>query len=417
MRYRPNVFRAVALAGGLLFVIAGCAQEPTKEASEAAPSETTSDAGSGSAVVTAPPPPRPDTAAMQEQIAAAQAQTRPPIRVVPSVLNWGTVAPSASVTSSVRLENISDKPLKIISVQPGCKCTTTDDLNGKTIPPNGSLELEAVLDAQPNPGPRNVQIRVLIDGYSNVLTINAKAEIARPVRARPPYINAVEGKNPVGNFMVSSIDRSPFKILSVQGEEPRYLQPRDANELKSSYIITYDIDNYVQPDGKLPRFIVVETDRADSPLVEIMLRHELAMPTLSRDFKLTDYKLNLGRVAPGGSVVHNIGVQESTTTGPLVTVIGDEGIMRTEVLEQSVDEETDELYAKVRFTVLEGTAEGFYYFPLQLFASNQSELAIPAFISVRSDPGRLPGDDPISPPPATPTELPGITPADLGGSG
>lgn len=422
MRHRKMSHTAlILLSGSLLLGVTGCRHEPAEKAAPAAqapgPSPTTSAPAAASTASTTATPPRQGTGSTptQERPVPVQASSTPPIQVIPRTLDWGIVAPRASVSGSVRLENTSDKPLKIISIQPSCKCTTTDDLNGQTIPPRGSVELEAVLDAQPNPGPRTTQIRVLIEGYGNVLTIQAKAEIARPIRTRPPYINAVEGKNPIGSYMVSSLDRSPFKILSVQGREPSFLQPGDANQLKNSYVLTYDIEEYLQPDGRYPRFIVVETDRADSPLVEIMLRHELSTPKLSRDFKINDYKVNLGRVAPGGSVDHEIGIQESTTTGPLVAVLGDESIVRAEIVDQTVNEETDALLARVQFTVPEGTPEGFYYFPLQLYASNQADLEIPAFISVRTDPGRQPGAEPVSPD-NQPIPLPGASPSSADGS-
>jgi hypothetical protein len=70
--------------------------------------------------------------------------------------------------------------------------------------------------------------------------------------------------------------------------------------------------------------------------------------------------------------------------GDLVQVLSDGGILDAEVLEQSVDEETDVLSAEVRFTVREGTPEGFYYLPLQLYSSSQSVIEIPSFVSVRN---------------------------------
>ena len=47
-----------------------------------------------------------------------------PIRVVPGILDWGLIAPYQEAKASVRLENVSDQPMKILTVQPSCKCTT-----------------------------------------------------------------------------------------------------------------------------------------------------------------------------------------------------------------------------------------------------------------------------------------------------
>jgi hypothetical protein len=380
----------------LLLASAGCSKPPSEQ--DAGGEQVTSAATQPPPATQNPSNPKVIIGDQGSRSASTQDPVNavPPIRVLPPTLDWGTVAPSAIKSGSVQLQNISSEPLKIIAVQPSCKCTTTSDLDGMVIPPGGSIELEADLEAQPNPGPRTTQIRVLFEGYSNVLTITAKADVSRPIRARPPYINAVNGQNPTGSLLVSSIDRSPFKIVGVQGNPPRYSGGNEPDQDRNSYILDYDIVDYLQPDGRYPRFVVIETDRADAPLLEVMLRHENSMPSLSPIFKLRIYQMNLGRVAPGGSVKFELGVRESTTTGPLVAALVDEPNIRTEILEQSIDDETDDLNAEILFTVDPDMPEGFYYFPVRLYASNQADLVVPAYLSVRSDPGRIPDSSDVS---------------------
>lgn len=382
-----------------LLVSVGCSKSPGEKTAEESPASSTAT----QPLQTEPSPATPATILGDRTRPGSTTQdpakSVPPIRVLPPTLDWGIVAPRAFVSGSVQLQNISSEPLTIVAVQPSCKCTTTSDLEGTVIPPGGSVELEAELEAQPNPGPRTTQIRVLIEGYSKVLTIPAKADVSRPIRARPPYINAVNGQNPTGSLLVSSIDRTPFKIVGVQGNAPRYSGGRIPEEDRTSYILDYDIADYQQTDGQYPRFIVIETDRADAPLLEVMLRHENSMPSLSPIFKLRIYQMNLGRVAPGGTVTFDLGVRESTTTGPLVAALVDEPHIRSEILDQSIDEETDDLNVKILFTVDPDIPEGFYYFPVRLYASNQADLVIPAFLSVRSDPGRV-----VNPPEDTPNQ-------------
>ena len=88
-----------------------------------------------------------------EEVAAestsAPVATLPPIRVTPGVLNWGDVLPGETSDGSVALTNMGTTPLKIITVQPGCKCTTTNGLDGAVIAPGESRDLVASLDAQP----------------------------------------------------------------------------------------------------------------------------------------------------------------------------------------------------------------------------------------------------------------------------
>ncbi|MDG2031849.1 MAG: DUF1573 domain-containing protein [Phycisphaerales bacterium] len=375
---------------GAAATLAGCGDSGSGTTTKADQGKTTAPGPSpvtGTGVVQSP-----NTAAItgESQLQVAPL-TLPPVRVKPSVLDWGEIGPNQAVTGFVMLQNISDEPQTITLVQPSCKCTTTDGLAGVVIPAKGEVKLEATLDPQPNVGTRNTAIRVLFEGYSKVVTITAKAVITRPVKIEPTYINAVDSavtgnvaaENMAGNINVKSLDGKPFKILSIQGLEPDIIRGTGEEATGNDYVLAYDLERHLQPDGRYPRFLVIETDRSDAPLVEVLVRHELSTPTLNRNFKLTNYKANLGRIAPGGSVIHTIGVHEATTTGELVQVISDGGILDAEVISQSVDPETDDLSAKVRFTVREGTPEGFYYLPLQLYSSSQSVMGIPAFVSVR----------------------------------
>ncbi len=376
---------------GAAVTLAGCGDSGSGTTSKADEGKTTASGPSsvtGTGLVQSP---NPAATSGGNQLQTAP-QTLPPVRVKPSVLDWGKVGPNQAVSGFVMLQNISDEPQTISLVQPSCKCTTTDGLAGVVIPPKGEVKLEATLDPQPNVGTRTTAIRVLFEGYSKVLTITAKAEITRPVKIEPTYINAVDSvvtgnvaaDNMAGNINVKSLDGKPFKIISFHGLEPDIIRGTGEEATGNDYVLAYDLERHLQPDGRYPRFLVIETDHADAPLIEVLVRHKLSTPSLNRNFKLTNYKANLGRVAPGGSVMHTIGVHEATTTGELVQVISDGGILDAEVISQSVDPETDDLSAEVRFTVREGTPDGFYYLPLQLYSSSQSATSIPAFVSVRS---------------------------------
>jgi hypothetical protein len=196
----------------------------------------------------------------------------------------------------------------------------------------------------------------------------------------------VAADNMAGNINIKSVDGNPFKILSVHGLAPDIVGGTDEQSPGNDYVLAYDLERHLQPDGRYPRFLVIETDHPNAPLIEVLVRHKLSTPSLNRNFKLTNYKANLGRVAPGASVTHTIGIHEATTTGELVQVISDGGILDAEVISQSVDPETDDLSAEVRFTVREGTPDGFYYLPLQLYSSSQAVTSIPAFVSVGDAP-------------------------------
>ena len=314
----------------------------------------------------------------------------PPVRVRPSLLDYGRVAPSTTVTGTVILSNFSDRAVRILSAQPSCKCTVISEINGTVIPPKGSIELEAALETQGTAGGKSSNIKVLFEGYSKVLTIPLKAEVSRAVRVTPPYINAVADSSgkPSGKergiLTVDSTDLKPFNVISVQGRPPAFVGVvGDGSGAATTHQIGYDLDEHYDAEGRLPRFMVLETDHPDAPLVEVLIRHKASNLQLNRNFKLTDYKMNLGQCAPGGSVRHDVVIHEATTVGDLVIATPDSPFVTIAVAGQSVDDETDDLTATLEFTFSPDVPDGLRYFQVRLFSSSQFELSVPAFVSIR----------------------------------
>ncbi|MEE2681657.1 MAG: DUF1573 domain-containing protein [Planctomycetota bacterium] len=324
--------------------------------------------------------------------------TLPPIRVFPRVLDWGTIDPEVEVEGSVQLQNISDSPLKILAVQSTCKCTATKALDGKIIPPGGQVTLDATLEPQTSVGTRRTLIKVLVEGYAQVLEITAQAEITRPIRVRPQFINTIASgdrqdstggvPNQTGSLIVSSMDRKPFQILSVQGRPPtRGPSKAVSGGSQSQHVLTYDIEDYRQPDGRYQRYVVIETDRDDVPLIEVLLRHKNSALDIDPQLKLGAYMLNLGRTAPGGVVTKKHTTREASLTGPMVTATVDEPGITLEIIDQTINEDTDDLTITYKFDVDPAKPEGMYYFPVTLYASNRADITVPAFLSVRNPSG------------------------------
>lgn len=306
------------------------------------------------------------------------AQGMPPIRLEPPVLDFGFVPPSSASTGVVKLVNPSDAPLKILAVQPSCKCTTISDLEGKTIPAGGSLDLEATLDAAPAPGPKKAQIRVLVDGYTQVVVVELKAEVALSVRVTPPYINAVEGKNQSGRLVVQSTDGKPFRICSTHGMPPRYVGFDPAtDEPRTQYLVEYDVADL---GDRIPRYWVVETDRADAPLVDVLLRHERSFPSFN--IRMKDYRISAGVVPAGGSGEFKIRLENRTD--PVTTAISRSPAGKVEFVSESVGEEETEV--TLRLTPAAGT-EGFLYLPFTIFTRSGQGQDLDVFATVPSASG------------------------------
>ena len=258
----------------------------------------------------------------------------------------------------------------------------------------GQVTLDAQLDPQNSVGRKTTRIKVLVEGYSQVLEFDGTADVSRPVRVRPQYINTVGDPNDAnsnrvvndtGTLLVSSLDRQPFRILSVQGRPPVYgASKQEQDDLRAQHMLVYNIEDYRLPDGRYERYVMVETDRDDAPLIEVLLRHRNSALDIDRRLKLKSYMMNLGRTAPGGSLEKVHSSSEASLTGPIVSVSTEEPGIDIEIVAQDIQESEDVLSTTYRFTVDPDKPEGMYYFPVTIRASNRADIVLPVAVSVRT---------------------------------
>lgn len=368
--------RWAVVAGALFLMAAGC--DRGGEPAGGAPTSTVPTSAADPASPPAEERAAPEQVAPAASAAAARPaplQAVPPIRLEPPVLDFGFVAPGSDSTGVVKLVNTGDAPLKVLAVQPSCKCTTISDLEGRTIPVGGFVELESTLEAAAAPGPKKAQIRVLVDGYTQVLVVELKAEVALSVRVTPPYINAVEGKNQTGRLVVQSTDGKPFRICSTHGMPPRYVGFDPAtDEPRAQYLVEYDIADL---GDRIPRYWVVETDRPDAPLVDVLLRHERSFPKFN--IRMRDYRIAAGVVPAGGSGEFTIRLENRAD--PVTAAISRSAAGKVDFVGQVVGEEETEV--TLRLTPAPGS-EGFLYLPFTIFTQQGQSQDLDVFASASS---------------------------------
>lgn len=320
-----------------------------------------------------PPAAAPATPPAEPAMDGDMVDSLPPIELEPPILDFGFIAPKATAKGTVKLKNLGKKPLKILAVQPSCKCTTTSDLVDKEIPVGGFLPLDAELTATPMPGPKKAAIKVLVDGYARVLEFELKGETAFPVRAAPGYLNVVGDKPKAGRIVVESIDKKPFSICAIGGKPAEFVGFDPAvDQPRNTYLVKYDVNAM---GTKMPVFWVIETDRDDCPVLPVRVRHET---TLFRPvFKLKEFSANLGRIDPGSST--EIEFEMEDPGEPIITAAADTKDARAELV--STEKRENLLVAKVRVTPRKDFA-GFLYFPLSLYTASK-EQQVDAFGVVR----------------------------------
>lgn len=298
----------------------------------------------------------------------------PPIKVTPEVLDLGFMAPKAGGKGTVQLLNVGDKPLTIAAVTPSCKCTTTSQLAGTVIEPGKSVPLEAVLEGASMPQPHRASIRVLVDGYAKVLEIQLRGETAMPLRCVPGLINAVEDKPHQGRFVVESLDKKPFTICAMAGRVPDCIGWQPGDPPRNSYLVRFDLDSY-QPT--FPAFLVLETDRADCPVVNIWVRSRDTMR--QSVLRMKEYEVNLGRVPMGGSSDAAVEMED-----PGEEILAIESLS-PEMQAEMTGQTTDGKLRKVTFRITpKGPQQGLLYGKIKLY-TREKEQPLVVFGSVRPE--------------------------------
>ncbi|MDA0296605.1 MAG: DUF1573 domain-containing protein [Planctomycetota bacterium] len=321
----------------------------------------------------------------------------PPVRVVPPMLDFGFIAPNQDANGSVKIFNTGTEPLMILAAEPSCKCTTLNDISGTVIPPGGSVDLEAKLDGASNTGPKTASIKVLFDGYSVVHVVDLKAEIALPIRAIPPHINAVRNQNRQGRIVVESIDGEPFSICSIHGLPPTFLGFDKATDTpRSQYILTYDLDTIPTP---YPRYLVIETDRPDTPMVDVYLRHETTLPKPNRNLRMFGgFRFPLGLIKQGGHA--DLEVTFDTVAQPIATVISETSDCRAELLGTRTEESDKGLITTLMIRVTPASDYvGVLYAPLSAMTTGGEVASFNVFgiVSPDGEPCVGPTVEPVSP--------------------
>lgn len=333
------------------------------------------------ATPTATPPP---TESPADDEFAEEIDAPPPIEFEPKRVEFGFVQPKSLNTAPIKIHNKSDKPLTILAVQPSCKCTTLDDLSGQVINPGEYATLTPQLKAQSSPGPKTAQIKVLIEGYSQVAQVELAAEVAYAVRAQPGYINAINGQATSGRIVVSSIDGKPFSITSAHGAPPQFegFDPtKDAPTNK--YLLKYDLTTFTRET--MPRFFVIETDHPDCATVDVMVRHEWVTES-ARKFALkpSDLRFNLGKLTPGEAKEFEVEFEAVSASDPILTVMSSTPAVTVTMEEPRRTKSADDKdVTAVKVKLVPGNEHrGLIYGTITFFTSNK-EQPITFFGSIR----------------------------------
>src|SRR5262245_3646756 len=143
------MIKAASASASLLLLAALCAAAPQ--------------AASPTAAQAASPQTRP---ANPPQVAP---QVQIPVSVTPPEVDFGVVAPGTKHRATFTLRNLGNQPLTIERAAPSCKCTDITPMDGKTIPPGGTLEFSATLQVPKTPGDKDAKVMITFAGIRNAM--------------------------------------------------------------------------------------------------------------------------------------------------------------------------------------------------------------------------------------------------------
>jgi hypothetical protein len=253
----------LALAAAALLV--GCGGDaPAVSAPEAA-------AEAGPASSPAPP-------AEQETIHGP-----PPLAFEPPVLDLGVLNVGQSGSGTVKVRNVGDRTVKILTTRASCACTYAKDISGTVLAPGEAVDLSATLEPKPGVGDKKEGIRVVAAGYTESVTLDVIGEVALAIRAIPAGLPAYQvGLR--GQVDVVSRDEVPFRIVRAGGKPPQFVGFDPASDApRSRYTLRWDLTSYTTQT--MPWWWVVETDRPDAPLVDVRVMHDATKVDRSRRFR------------------------------------------------------------------------------------------------------------------------------------
>ncbi len=243
-----------------------------------------------------------------------------PVKAEPAGFDAGFVQPHAEVRWEATLRNTLAQDVRCVRAAPSCTCTSVDAV-GKVVPANGTLKVPLSMKTSGATGEKTAVVVLQFEGVPGIVELSLKATVAYPVHAwqlnpgpdgkprRDPFINAYDIKSNVrGEVTAESLDGKPFRVLSVNGEPPVFVDPARAAVPAESCAVRYDFS--ALPCDRVPKYLVIETDRADARLIDLRVRHECTR--ISPAFSFDGFRENLGVLRPGETREYAIAIKRAT---------------------------------------------------------------------------------------------------------
>lgn len=229
----------------------------------------------------------------------------PPIEFDPPTIDLGTTRPGSMAPGLARVKNVGQETLVLKETIGNCQCFKVIKLGQETLKPGESTDLVFEMEVSYRLGKpmKPKAVYVYFGGYYEPKVLEVYNEVSYPVRVEPPYLKAEEiDPTRTGEITLTAVDQKPFRVIRVNNEPPVFADGFNpaSDAPKNVYRVKWDFTK-----GKLPPWLLVETDRDDCPIIDIDLLHD--------EVRLPEREVAQGRlhVSPGG---WNFGVWKGATT-------------------------------------------------------------------------------------------------------
>lgn len=216
----------------------------------------------------------------------------PPVAFDPAEVDFGDMRPGSRAERTVIVTNTGDKPVTLGQVQSTCWCAA-GALSQSTLGPDESATLTVSLDAGDLLTTVTRRVELIVDGYSQSASLPLRADVHYGVR---PRLMLDHGTLRTGTLTLESADEQPFRVLSANGASPEFVDGFDPEKdgPRARYSVRFDLSGV----ERLPRWFVVETDRLDSPVIDVPVP-DWAPERVATAWSIAEPRVMLGTVLGG----------------------------------------------------------------------------------------------------------------------
>ena len=237
----------------------------------------------------------------------------------PADVDFGVVSPGSKLRTEIRLVNPTNQPVVLRAAVPTCQCTTVN-VDGTIIPSMGAVGIPMTLQVPSTTGEKKAAVNTVLvpGGKGPRLTLRAIAAYAVQATAStssggPPtlWVDALKPAGMSGRIQLNSTDGRPFRVLSLNGETPMFLQ--GAGQPATTQSIAYDLTG--RTSATMPKWMLIETDHPAAPMVEMRVRHmDSRLPHQFKDYavklQFDGYIANVGQIYPGVSADFSVELKQ-----------------------------------------------------------------------------------------------------------